>query len=162
MSGKGVLVLAFCVLAALTAGIYVGTEVGVKIGEASIAPQVSANRAELDELRGRLDRLTEALSHEGWASWYGDREAGRLTASMTIFDPEGMTAASKSLPFGTTWRVTRLDTGASCVVVVTDDGPNVRGRILDLSYAAARSIGMVERGLVKVRVEPHVGNGEKP
>jgi rare lipoprotein A len=64
-----------------------------------------------------------------------------------------LTCAHPSAPFGTRLRVTELDGGRSVVVVVTDRGPFARGRVVDLSLAAARRLGMVERGVVRVRVE---------
>lgn len=92
-------------------------------------------------------------SFEGIASWYGAAFAGRKTASGEIYDPEGMTAAHLSLPFGTLLRVTDLDTGASAVVRVNDRGPYVAGRILDLSEAAARLIGLLPSGTARVRCQ---------
>ncbi|MGH9551334.1 MAG: septal ring lytic transglycosylase RlpA family protein, partial [Terriglobales bacterium] len=77
------------------------------------------------------------------ASWYGPGFQGHKTASGQIYDQNKMTAANKTLPFGTRLIVKNLDTGRSCEVVINDRGPYVRGRGLDLSHAAARRIGMV-------------------
>lgn len=90
---------------------------------------------------------------EGIASWYGAEFKGRKTSSGEIYDPEALTAAHRSLPFGTLLRVTDLDTGASVVVRVNDRGPFVAGRILDLSEAAARLIGVIATGTAPVRCE---------
>lgn len=90
---------------------------------------------------------------EGFASWYGIEEAGRATASGEIMDPERLTAAHPSLPFGSLVRVTDLQTGRKVQVVVNDRGPHVGGRIIDLSFGAARELGMVERGVARVRLE---------
>ncbi len=87
---------------------------------------------------------------EGLASWYGAQFHGRLTSNGEIYDKEGLTAAHRSLPFGTLLRVTSFDTGASVVVRVNDRGPFVGGRVLDLSEAAARLIGMVATGTARV------------
>jgi len=87
---------------------------------------------------------------EGLASWYGAQFHGRLTSNGEIYDKEGLTAAHRSLPLGTLLRVTSFDTGASVVVRVNDRGPFVGGRVLDLSEAAARLIGMVATGTARV------------
>lgn len=89
----------------------------------------------------------------GVASWYGLEEQGRRTASGEIMDPYRLSAAHPSLPFGTELRVTDLDTGRSVIVVVNDRGPFARGRILDLSYGAAQAIGIVEKGVARIRLE---------
>jgi rare lipoprotein A len=90
---------------------------------------------------------------EGLASWYGGKFQGRTTSSGEIFDTNLLTAAHKSLPFGTVVRVTDLDTGSSTVVRINDRGPFVEGRIIDLSRAAAEELGMVGRGVARVLVE---------
>lgn len=82
----------------------------------------------------------------GKASWYGKRFHGRRTASGERFNMYALTAAHPSLPFGTLLRVRHLETGREVVVRVNDRGPHVRGRILDLSHAAAEALGMVEAG----------------
>jgi rare lipoprotein A len=94
---------------------------------------------------------------EGLASFYGRRFQGRRTASGERYDVRGFTCAHRRLPFGTRLRVTAVDTGRSVDVTVTDRGPYARGRIVDLSLAAARALGMVHRGVIRVRVEPVEG-----
>ena len=89
----------------------------------------------------------------GTASYYGERFRGRRTASGERFDPDGLTAAHRTLPFGTQLRVVNERTGRSVVVRVTDRGPFHGSRILDLSKAAARRIGMVASGTARVRIE---------
>ena len=84
---------------------------------------------------------------------YGDGFAGRKTASGETFDPGALTMAPRSLPFGTLVRVTNLENRRSVEVVVNDRGPFVRGRIADLSEAAARRIGMVSDGVVEALLE---------
>jgi rare lipoprotein A len=86
----------------------------------------------------------------GRASWYGAAFQGRRTASGEIFDKEGLTAAHRSLPFGTLLRVTCVDTGGSVVVRVNDRGPFVSDRVIDLSEAAARLIGLLPEGTGEV------------
>lgn len=89
----------------------------------------------------------------GLASWYGKDFHGRKTASGAVYDMYQLTAAHKTLPLGTTVMVTHLNNGRSVTVVVNDRGPFIKGRIIDLSYAAAQAIGMAEEGVAKVRVE---------
>jgi rare lipoprotein A len=91
----------------------------------------------------------------GKASFYADRFAGRKMADGTRMDPLDSNAASKTLPLGTTARVTNLQTGRSAVVTIQDRGPYVKGRIVDLSPATAREIGITRRiGVAWVEVEP--------
>lgn len=87
------------------------------------------------------------------ASWYGGKFHGRRTASGEIYDKHGLTAAHKSLPFGTRLKVTYPKTGGSVLVTVNDRGPFIRGRDLDLSLGAARRIGLENDGVGRVRVE---------
>jgi rare lipoprotein A len=89
----------------------------------------------------------------GQASWYGQSFAGKPTASGEIFDHELFTAAHRSLPLGARVRVTNVANGKSVEVKVNDRGPYVSGRIIDLSRAAARALGMIENGLAEVRLE---------
>jgi rare lipoprotein A len=89
----------------------------------------------------------------GIASWYGPGFHGQATASGTIYDQNDMTAAHQTLPLGTRVMVTNLNNGASVEVLVNDRGPFAKGRIIDLSYSAAQSIGIVGPGTAPVRVE---------
>ncbi|HCF56557.1 MAG TPA: septal ring lytic transglycosylase RlpA family lipoprotein [Myxococcales bacterium] len=89
----------------------------------------------------------------GEASFYHPSLEGNLTASGVPYRAEALTCAHRTLPFGTHLRVTRLDEARSVSVVVNDRGPFVAGRIIDLSMAAARKLGMVEKGHVPVRLE---------
>jgi rare lipoprotein A len=88
----------------------------------------------------------------GYASWYGREYHGKLTASGERFNMRDMTAAHRTLPFGTRARVMNLGNGRSVVVRINDRGPFKRGRIIDLSWGAARRLDMVEEGVVKVAV----------
>jgi rare lipoprotein A (peptidoglycan hydrolase) len=92
-------------------------------------------------------------AQEGTASWYGPGFHGKRTASGEVYDKEGLTAAHKTLPFGTYLRVSSLDNGSSVVVRVNDRGPYAKGRIIDLSEAAARMLGMIPSGTARVRLE---------
>ena len=93
-----------------------------------------------------------SMEEVGMASWYGAPHHGRRTASGEVFDMHQLTAAHKTLPFGTRLLVTNRDTSQSVEVRVNDRGPFVGGRILDVSYAAARLLGAVGPGLIPVRV----------
>lgn len=96
--------------------------------------------------------LTSGGHLTGVASWYGPGFHGRLTANGEVYDQHGLTAAHRFLPFGTVLQVTCLATGRAVVVRINDRGPFIAGRHLDLSYGAAVSLGMVERGLTQVRM----------
>jgi len=89
----------------------------------------------------------------GLASWYGPPYAGRKGADGTVYDQNAMTAAHLTLPMGTMVRVTNLTTNQSVIVKITDRGPFVRGRIIDLSLAAAKATGVYRAGVAKVKVE---------
>jgi rare lipoprotein A len=93
------------------------------------------------------------MTEVGMASWYGPPYAGRKGADGKVYDQNAMTAAHLTLPLGTLVRVTNLSTNQSAVVRITDRGPFVHGRIIDLSLAAAKSIGVYRAGVAKVRVE---------
>lgn len=89
----------------------------------------------------------------GRASYYADKLAGRATASGEPYDIHRFTAAHRTLPLGTLLRVVCPDTQSSVVVVVNDRGPFAKGRVIDLSRAAAEKLGMLRRGVARVRVE---------
>jgi rare lipoprotein A len=98
---------------------------------------------------------------DGVASYYGDRFDGRRTASGVRFDKDALTAAHRTLEFGTRVSVTNKANGRSVEVVINDRGPFVRGRTIDLSKAAAREIGMLGRGVAPVSLEV-VDSGRSP
>jgi rare lipoprotein A len=102
-----------------------------------------------------LSAAAAMADHEmqGLASWYGGKFHGRLTSSGEIFDTNTMTAAHKTLPFGTMVKVTNLDKGTTAIVRINDRGPFVEGRIIDLSRAAADALGMVGIGVAHVSLE---------
>jgi rare lipoprotein A len=104
---------------------------------------------------GIPERTTTPTGVEiGLASYYADRFHGRPTASGEPYDRQAYTAAHRQLPFGTRVVVSRLDDGRSVTVRINDRGPFVRGRVIDLSYAAAKKLNMLRLGVVKVRVAP--------
>ncbi len=92
-------------------------------------------------------------AEEGLASWYGEPYHGRPTASGPRYDMNEMTAAHRTLPFGTLVRVTNLENGKRATVLINDRGPFVAGRILDLSRAGAEALDSLGPGVVKVRLE---------
>ncbi len=94
----------------------------------------------------------EGYVAEGTASWYGSKFHGRRTSSGEPYDMYDMTAAHRSLPLPTYVRVTNLDNGRSTVVRVNDRGPFVDDRLIDLSYAAATRLGVIDNGTARVRV----------
>ncbi|HIC95566.1 TPA: septal ring lytic transglycosylase RlpA family protein [Candidatus Bipolaricaulota bacterium] len=94
--------------------------------------------------------LTDSYYEVGIASWYGPGFHGKRTASGEIYDMYGISAAHKTLPFGTIVKVVDLETQRSVVVRINDRGPFIEGRIIDLSYGAALELGMVRKGLAKV------------
>jgi len=94
-----------------------------------------------------------SLPEVGVASWYGHPYHGRASASGEIYDMEQMTAAHRTLPFGTWVRVFNLDNDKTVDVRINDRGPFVDNRVIDLSHAAARAIGMIGPGLARVRLE---------
>ena len=105
--------------------------------------------------RGGKGAASRQLAYEqtGTASWYGPRFHGKKTASGEKFDQNKLTAAHRNLPLGSEVRVTNLDNGKSVTVAINDRGPYAKGRVIDLSRAAARKLDMVDDGVVKVRIE---------
>jgi len=90
---------------------------------------------------------------KGIASWYGPGFHGNRSASGERFNQNALTAAHRSLPFGTNVRVTNLNNGRSVIVRINDRGPYIRGRVIDLSAAAARVLGLIRTGVAPVRIE---------
>jgi len=94
-----------------------------------------------------------AEAQRGKASYYADRFHGRTTASGAVYDMHAMTAAHRTLPFGTRVRVTNLANGRHVDLVINDRGPFVKGRIIDVSLRAAQELDFVRAGVVDVRVD---------
>jgi len=99
------------------------------------------------------ERRDSFYVERGVASWYGREFHGNPTASGEIYNMYDMTAAHRSLPFGTQVMVTNLTNGKSVIVRINDRGPFIKGRIIDLSYAAAHMLDMVDVGVVPVKIE---------
>jgi rare lipoprotein A len=122
--------------------------------EGSDTLQESAlSRQATSEGKPKLDR--SGRKRVGEASFYAEKFAGRKMADGAPMDPHGDNAASKTLPLGTTAKVTNLETGQSAVVTIEDRGPYVEGRIVDLSPSTAQKIGIARHnGVAKVQVVP--------
>ena len=109
----------------------------------------------------RYEPPRPGVAVRGVASWYGKDFHGKPTASGVIYDMHGMTAAHRELPLGTVVDVRHLENGRQVRVEINDRGPFIRGRILDLSYGAARELGMADAGLAKVEIRVvSVGQGK--
>ncbi len=100
-----------------------------------------------------LGNYDAGCMERGYASWYGGNFQGRPTASGEIYDQSKMTAAHRLLPLGSVVRVTNAENGREAVVVINDRGPFIRGRVIDLSYAAAERLGTVESGTLPVLIK---------
>jgi rare lipoprotein A (peptidoglycan hydrolase) len=134
----------------------------------AVAGRVAAKAQRTERAEGRQDLVKDRVSVKfdgdgraiveqlGEASWYGRWHHGRKTASGTRFDQHALTAAHPTLPLGTEATVTNLANGRSVDVVINDRGPYVRGRDIDLSKAAARAIGVTERGAAAVKIDAAV------
>ncbi len=101
----------------------------------------------------RISQDTASIFQSGVASFYANKFNGRRTANGEIFSNSKMTAAHKTLKFGTIVRVTNRRNGREVTVRINDRGPWIKGRVIDLSHAAAREIGMVKRGTARVDIE---------
>lgn len=100
----------------------------------------------------RYDKPRVGTTQRGVASWYGEPFHGRKTASGEVYDMHGLTAAHKELPLGTVVWVKNLENGRELELRVNDRGPFVKGRVLDVSYAAAKRLGMVGPGTAKIEL----------
>jgi len=107
---------------------------------------------QVNEMSGRPLQLA-SYTQRGKASYYADKFQGRKTASGEIYDKNKLTAAHRSLKFGTLVRVTNLFNDKSVIVRINDRGPFVESRIIDLSYAAAKKIDMIDQGVAEVLIE---------
>ena len=113
-----------------------------------------APQTEPDPPRAEVpDPLQPTMVETGLASWYGRKFHGRRTASGEVYHQEKFTAAHRTLPWGSKVKVTNLANGKSVEVRINDRGPFVKGRIIDVSRAAARALGIVRAGIATVEVE---------
>ena len=97
--------------------------------------------------------IAASIPEVGLASYYADKYHGKTTASGEVFDTHELTAAHRTLPFGTRVKVTHLENNRSVIVRINDRGPFVEGRVIDVSRAAAEELQIIRAGLAKVRVE---------
>jgi len=102
--------------------------------------------------KGQAD-LDVGMKERGMASWYGEDFHGWMTASGEIYDMETLTGAHRTLPLGSIVKVTNVENGKQVRIRINDRGPYVSGRILDLSYAAAHRLGMMEGGVSAISLE---------
>lgn len=129
---------------------------GDKIRRQTLAAKVEVPEDEpsvIDRLNNVASNTVRKFSQTGIASWYGRQFHGRKTANGDTFDMNAMTAAHRSLPLNCYIRVTNKDNGRSVVVKVNDRGPFHGNRVLDLSYAAAKQIGVTNSGTARVSIE---------
>jgi rare lipoprotein A len=110
-------------------------------------------KASADRSSNRRESLIRRVMR-GKASWYGPRFHGKKTATGEIFDQQKLTAAHKTLPLGTKAIVTNLENGNTVEVEINDRGPYVPGRVIDVSYAAAKQLGILKSGVAPVEVQP--------
>jgi|GEM_PF-1256923 len=136
--------LAFCV------GLFAQSQTGSQPAGAS-APAAASGQPDTGGQTASAGQDAADDVFEGWASWYGAEFHGRTMSNGEIFDRTAYTAAHRTLPFDTMVLVTNLDNGASIVVRITDRGPFVKGRVIDLSEAAANILGMLPAGVAHVR-----------
>jgi len=118
----------------------------------AVKRQQKSKQTAKTNLHKRHFKFTKIL--RGKASWYGSRFHGRKTASGDVFDQHKLTAAHKTLPLGSKAIVTNLENGNSVEVEINDRGPYTQGRIIDVSYAAAKRLGFAKSGTAPVEVEP--------
>lgn len=124
--------------------------------EAAELPRFEPTETTDDAVTSQVQAAAEDILTDiggGLASWYGSELAGRRTASGERFDPADYTAAHRSLPFGSKVRVTSVASGRSVIVRINDRGPFARTRVIDVSQAAARDLGLVASGSGNVRLQ---------
>jgi len=105
------------------------------------------------ERKGEEQPAAKGSVDTGEASWYGYQHQGKRTASGEPFNMNAMTAAHRTLPFDTKVRVTNLENGETAIVRINDRGPFNKGRVIDVSRAAARKLGFEQQGVTRVRIE---------
>ncbi|MDX6765187.1 MAG: septal ring lytic transglycosylase RlpA family protein [Candidatus Methylacidiphilales bacterium] len=123
----------------------------ILIFSVSLCPAASEPQSEKSKSTPHSPAFPKKL--ECRASWYGGRAHGGPTASGEKFNQYALTAAHKTLPFHSRVRVTNLANGKSVIVRINDRGPFIRGREIDISYAAAKKIGMLNQGVTRVKIE---------
>lgn len=166
--GLGLVWGGLAVILALGAGLMLGHKLGHSFGDFEVMrdmePVLADNAKRITEmgdmiavLQAQVAHAQRMLSETGEASWYGPGFHGRTAADGSRYDQRSMTAAHKTLPFGTRVMVTSLDTLRSIVVRITDRGPFIEGRIIDLTEKGAELLGMREDGTHRVMITPLLG-----
>jgi peptidoglycan lytic transglycosylase len=122
----------------------------LNLNRTQVAPAYNMDRPQAS----RASELASGPSQTGSASYYHPSLNGLMTANGETFDDSRLTAAHRTLRFGTRVRVTNLSNSKSVVVKINDRGPFVAGRIIDLSRRAANALGFVQKGVTRVRVQP--------
>jgi rare lipoprotein A len=122
-------------------------------GLIALSPKSEAKLPTTPFITTLLLRTPQVKCEYGVASWYGKECDGSLTASGEPFDMEGLTAAHRDLPLGTTIKVTNLTNNQTILLRVNDRGPNIAGRLIDVSWAAAKRLGFLASGLTRVEVQ---------
>lgn len=131
-----------------------GSSSGISIFAAIVSRRIlSPERSVIEKLNTVASNTVRKFSQTGMASWYGRQFHGRKTASGETFDMNALTAAHRSLPLNCFIRVTNKANGKSVVVKVNDRGPFHGNRVLDLSYGAAKQLGITNAGTAKVSIE---------
>lgn len=125
----------------------------VRLDDDSPTPGLRTPDGELPDMSRRPTREVRGAEVRGDATWYGDRHHGNLTANGETFDVRKFTAAHRTLPFNTVVRVVDTATSRTVVVRINDRGPRIKSRVIDLSKAAAADLGIIRRGVAKVRLE---------
>ena len=120
---------------------------------ATVALSPTSEARTQDYIVSAVTKPVEVKHEIGVASWYGEKFQGSPTASGELYDMNGLTCANRKLPLGTRIRVTNLQNKRFVVLRINDRGPVIPSRLLDVSKAAARSLGFVRAGLATVRVE---------
>jgi rare lipoprotein A len=147
----------------LTADVKSAKSMGLDVSELALNWANSIRRSfgatelikDYDLIKVISDKYDEIIGYyeTGVASWYGGYFHGRTAADGSIYNMYQFTAAHKTLPFGSVVKVTNLKNGNACIVKITDRGPFIDGRIIDLSKVAAEEIGMLNSGVSKVKIE---------
>jgi rare lipoprotein A len=129
----------------------------LEAAKVTLPPVTETGKHRTNEINSPKSKAHQIRAYQiGTASWYGEQFQGKPTASGEPFDMRDFTAAHPKLPLGTFVRVTNLKNGKAVVVRINDRGPVVDGRIIDVSYNAARALGFKDRGLQTVRLDLYV------
>lgn len=149
------LIIAFLFLSACSSSVRFSENKSYKKNSSSATnkPNNSDILFENDQIDDEIQQQKHSgFLEEGFASYYGPGFDGRKTASGEVFDKNKLTAAHRTLPFGTVLVVTNLRNGKKVIVTINDRGPHKAGRIIDLSEAAAKEIDMIRDGVVPVEI----------